>query len=162
MNTSVKYGYSIYRRCFTGANEYRYYHKEELIGSATALIKYHYPVIINGDERTFYCEHDLELTLLPGCRKTIFSGNREYAEVIYLGRGQHCLIIGSNTIRIITDKNAVCFYQNNILIATLCSAFAGSGGSGDWELRQTLFVLDEMCHDYLLLLLSFPLLQIGI
>lgn len=157
-----EYCYSIYRRCITGADEYRYYHKDELVGNATALTAYHYPVIINGDERTLYCEHDPELTLFPGCRKTIFSGNQEYAAVVYLGRGQHCLKIGTNIIWIINDKNIIYFYRNNVLVATLCSTLGRSSASGDWEQQQILYVLDEMCADYLLLLLSFSLLRIGI
>lgn len=126
------------------------------------MIKYHYPVIINGDARTLYCEYDPELTLFPGCRKTIFSENQEYAEVVYLGYGRHCLKIGINRIRIIDDKNIVCFYQNNVLIATLRSTLDRSSMFGDWEQQQTLRVLDEIHPDYLLLLLSFPLLRIGI
>ena len=162
MNTAVNYCYNIYRRCVTGANEYGYYQKEERIGSATALTAYHYPVIINGNGRTLYCEQDPGMTLFPGCRKTIFSGDREYAKVVYLGRGQHCLEIGSHSIRAITDRNAVSFYHNDILVAALRANPGRSGVSGDWEHRQTLSVLRELHSDVLLLLLSFPLLQIGI
>lgn len=162
MNTAVKSCYNIYRRCITGANEYRYYQKDELVGSATALTAYHYPVIINGTGKSLYCEHDPELTLFPGCRNTIFSENQEYAEAIYLGRGQHYLKIGTNSIWIISDKNIIYFYRNNVLIATLCATPGRCGVSDDWEQQQILCVLDELCSDYLLLLLSFPLLCIGI
>ena len=65
-------------------------------------------------------------------------------------------------IRILNEKNIIYFYRNNVLVATLCADPGRCGVSGDGEQQQTLCVLNALCSDHSILLLSFPLLRIGI
>ena len=163
MNTAAEcWYYNIYRRCVTGANEYRYYHKGELTGSAAALVTPRYPVIINSGEETLYYEHDLEMTFFSGCSRSVYSENQECVKIVYLGFGRHCFENGSDIIRIVSCEDRLCFYQNDLLIAVLYTISNTPNTSDSWELRQVLCVLEEIPHKHLLLMLNFPLLQIGI
>ncbi|MBQ6719467.1 MAG: hypothetical protein IJN20_03860 [Oscillospiraceae bacterium] len=104
----------------------------------------------------------MESTVYPGCSNTIFCKAQETAKIIYLGQGQHSLQIGSDKIRILSGKNCIRFYQNNSLLAIMYSLSDTANTSDAWEQRQTVYILQKIPCDYLLLILSFPLLQIGI
>ena len=161
MNITAPCGdYHIYRRCVTGANEYRYDHQGQCIGRASALVARRYPVTIRGAERTFCYEHDLEMTVFPGCSRAIFCGDRQYAKLVYLKMGHHCLEIGSDTIRIARDGDSVCFYRDDCPVAVLHHVCRTADVTSCWEHRQVLRVFGPIPEDYLLLFLSFPLLQI--
>ena len=163
MNVTAPCGdYRICRRCVTGANEYRYDYQDCCVGSALALVAHRYPVTIRGAERTFHYEHDLEMTVFPGCSRPISCEDRQCARVVYKGKGEHCLEIGSETIRVISKGNSLQFYQNRIRIAAAHTVSQSAAPSEEWEHRQLLRVYREIPGDTLLLLLSFPLLQIWI
>lgn len=150
-----------FRRCVTGANEYRYYRNGNQIGTAAALVTPRYPVVITGNKRTVHCEHDPDRPLFPGCSNSIFSGSEEYAKIIYLGQGQHSLQIGSLIIRILSRQDKLYFLQDNALLAVLRTISGRTSWAADWEPRQIMRVMEDIPENQLLLMLSFPLLQIG-
>ena len=154
--------YTIFRRCITGANEYRYYHKGVPVGNAVAMVANHYPILITGSEYAFCCDSDIESTICPGYSRSILYKGHEYAKITYMGYGQHCLQIGEDTIQVRSDQHGICFYRNHILLAILYTLFDTAGTSDIWEQRQNLCVYEDIPKDYLLLMLSFSLLQIGI
>lgn len=84
---------TVFRRCITGVNQYRYFQKNPLIGNAAAYVAPHYPVMLTGTERTLYREHNPERTIYPGRCISVLSETQEYARVTYLGNGKHWLQI---------------------------------------------------------------------
>jgi len=125
------------------------------------LVTPRYPVVITGTDFTLHCEHDPDQSLFPGRSNSIFSESREYARIVYLGRGQHRLQIGAQHIRIVSRREKVYFLQDNTHLAVLHTISGRTSWAADWEPRQIMRVMEDIPENQLLLMMSFPLLQIG-
>ena len=70
--------------------------------------------------------------------------------------------VGMDVIHICSHKKCFWFYRNQVFIAVMCTASDTANMSDRWERRQILFAAEDMSGDCLILILSFPLLQIAI
>lgn len=159
------------RRCLTGVSEYRFFRETEPIGSAAAFVLPDYPVALACGELQLHCSHNPDRTLVPGCRQGIFYGGtpEEFAAVFWDGTGRHLIHTPFGTIQVVIQEGMYLFLRNNVCIGAMRTIQKEAPPSRslsvlpdpDWDMRMTMMTETQLPDVLALLLLSFPLLQIG-
>lgn len=155
-------------RTRTGANEYRYHRGADQIGSATAEVSPSFPVTISGAGLTFRCEQEPGRTIFPGCSNilTMNGGTQEYARVIYRDSGVHTLKLSYDELRVTCSNGTYRFFRGDSPVAVMRRAQNTSGSQrfwdGRWEPQLVMMVSEPLPDPLALLMLSFPLIQVGL
>lgn len=154
--------YTTARRCLTGINEYRFFRETEEIGSAAALVLPEYPVTLDSRELRLRCSHDRGMTLFPGCSRPVHTepGGEEYARIFWDGTGKHRMQTPFGTISVLYQDEMYLFIRSNICIGALRRSRQELPGA-EWEPRMSMMTETRLPEALAVLLLSFPLLQIG-
>lgn len=154
-------------RTRTGANEYRYYRGNEQIGEAEAEVSPSFPVTVTGAGMTLSCRQDPGRTIFRGCSNVVSlnDGQQEYARVVYLETGVHTMELSYDRLRVTFGDGTYRFFRDGNPVAVMRRATPDSGPQRFWDSRwepQMVMMATEPLPDPLaLLMLSFPLLQIG-
>lgn len=154
-------------RTRTGANEYRYYRGNEQIGEAEAEVSPTFPVTISGAGMTLRCTQDPGRTIFRGCSNvvTLNDSRKEYARVVYLESGVHSLELDYDRLRVTVSDGTYRFFRDGQPVAVMRRATPDSGPQrfwdSRWEPQMVMMVTEPLPEPLALLMLSFPLLQIG-
>ena len=152
--------YTVWRQCITGANLYGCYQGKKLVCSASTAVLPSFPVTITTPANVLEYRQNPGQTIVPGCKNTVFSGKKRYAQVVYLGQGTHALQMGKTVITVSSRDGVWRFFQGEQLLAVL--SHAKKVRQENWELRLGMTALEAMDPKILPLMLNFPLLQIGL
>jgi len=154
-------------RTRTGANEYRYYRGNEQIGEADAEVSPSFPVTISGAGLTLRCAQDPGRTIFRGCSNmvTLNDGREEYARVVYLESGVHSLELSYDRLRVTCKEGTYRFFRNGQPVAVMRRATPDSAPQrfwdSRWEPQMVMMATEPLPEPLALLMLSFPLIQIG-
>lgn len=159
------------RNCVTGVNRYRFFRNSESFGHASAFVMPDCSVSMYCTGLMLTCSRDRDMTLVPGISVGIFDGDcmEEYARVFWDGAGQHRLQTPFGCIQVTYQEGMYLCHRDENLLGALCTIQKGSAymlsrqeaPDPDWEPRMALHVTEPLPDELALLLLSFPLVQLG-
>ena len=160
--------YYSFRRCATGCTEYRFFQGTRRLGRAAAYTGRTFPVYIQGCGQVLRSEIDPDMTLVPGCFRELSSadGKGLYARVVYRDTGEHSLQTGFGTLEVRHREGEYRFFREGALLARMKSVTGESpvwGIAGDgWQWRLAMAAEKPLPDALALLMLAFPLIQIGL
>ena len=166
LSTLLKGTYRSFQRMDTGCNSYCFFHRDQVIGTASAQILPNFPLIIQSDGLILSSCFNPENTVFPGVIREIIDVDNSaapFARLIWKGMGIHHLQLNWDTgtvlIDILSEGEKHQFYQEERLIATILPMPLPQK-LFDWEVRYCLQTHDQPITDQLaVMLLSFPLLR---
>ena len=168
MGDSGRKLYHVFRSCVTGCTEYRFFKETRQIGRAAAYTGRTFPVYIQGCGQVLRSEIDPDMTLFPGCFRDIPSadGKGLYARVIYRDTGFHTLQTGFGNLEVRHQDRDYRFFRDGTPVARMRSVTGEApvwGVSEDgWQWRLVLAEEEPLPEALALMLLAFPLVQIGL
>ena len=159
--------YTMLRQCLTGVTQFRFCRGDTPIGSGSALVLPHYPLTLQLSETKLHCNRNPEITLFPGINLPITAGDppKNWGRVIWIRHGLHRLDTPMGTFYVRQQGEAYRFLQEEQILGLLYPAQQGVRASQEgieWETRLTLATSEPISDDLALLMLAFPLLQLGL
>lgn len=148
-------------RCVTGANSYRAFQDNRLLGTAEALVLPQFPVYLSCGEMKLQRENS------PGDDSVIFRDTgEEFARIQKTGRCEYQLCTPWGDFSVIYQEGAYVFGREDVAMAAMSQVQKGSPFylSGnyprepEWEPHFALISKETLPDELAMVLLHFPLL----
>lgn len=160
--------YRIFRRAESGRVRYRFYHRDRLLGSADAERDRDFSMVLRCGSGIYNSRLDPEQTLFPGVFRPLVDADdpaAEFARLVFRETGEHELLLSRDTgrrrIRILSEGNDHSFFAEGRLLARIIAPEIPQSISG-WNLMGCMKVYQPVPEDLAVILLSFPIMRIGI
>lgn len=168
MQTAVTLWYGtwrVLRQDTTGAVRYRFYYRDRLVGTATAMVCPGFPVVLQQGGMILNSSFDPEQTIFPGVSREIVDADNcseSVARLTWQGSGEHTLTVNwgaePQTVRILTKDEEHQFWVEDRQIA-LIRKLPQRQSISDWEVGWCLRPMEELPDEMAMLLMSFPMLR---
>lgn len=167
LNTLISGTFRVFRKELTGVTQYRFYHQDRLLGTGSAGIGRGFPLVLRCTGLFLNSSMDPDQTIVPGCSRKIIDADNAaaiVARLTYLKDGLHKLQLNWDdspmTIQIQTqERTHLCYVQGKLIAAIM--PLAQVQYMDEWVLSYCLKAEIPLTDETALLLMSFPLLQIG-
>lgn len=158
----------VFRQDLTGLIRYRYYDRSRLLGTATTQVIPDFPTVIHCGGLVFSSSFDPETTVVPGMFRNIVDADdptKLAARLTWKDFGLHEFDLywdkNPMTVQIRREEEIFKFHTENRCIAESIS-LPGDQRLMEWELCAGMKFHEELPVETQVLLMSFPLLSVGL